>query len=193
MNRPHVAAAGAALLVLGAGVAAAATLRPSPAPVRGATGSVVAVAAPAPTPASTRAPLSTTTTTTTKVVPTTTIPATTVPAPTTTTRPLPPACPPYPPATYGVDPNQLSSTGGGTQLVTVVTPSPSSRAGVLVAWARSGGCWRPVSFPAQPPAPFPAETGYGGLMPFSQRVSGDGATPTGLYPFGDVIYGNSDV
>jgi L,D-peptidoglycan transpeptidase YkuD (ErfK/YbiS/YcfS/YnhG family) len=105
-----------------------------------------------------------------------------------------PRCHAYPRATYGVDPNEVTDTGGGTQLVTVVDHSRTSLTGVLTAWARAaGGCWRPVSFAGQPALPFSAQTGRGGLLPYSQRVAGDWATPTGLFPFGTVVYGNSAV
>ena len=45
----------------------------------------------------------------------------------------------------------------------------------------------------QPAQPFPAQTGYGGLLPIAQRVPGDWATPTGLFPFGATVYGDSTV
>ena len=103
-------------------------------------------------------------------------------------------CPRYPAATYGIDPNQVPDTGGGAQLVTVVAPSAASWAATFTAWARgAGGCWSPVSFAGQPAQPFRAQTGHGGLLPISRRVPGDWATPTGLFPFGTIVYGNSMV
>ena len=103
-------------------------------------------------------------------------------------------CRAYPAAVYGIDPNRVTGTGGGAQLITVVDPAASSTAGTFTAWARTGsGCWNPVSFPAQPAQPFRAQTGYGGLLPIAQRVPGDWATPTGLFPFGTIVYGNSAV
>jgi L,D-peptidoglycan transpeptidase YkuD (ErfK/YbiS/YcfS/YnhG family) len=120
-------------------------------------------------------------------------------APPVTARPITAAarvshCPRYPAGTYGIDPDQVADTGGGTQLVTVVAPAAESRAGTLTAWARgAGGCWSPVSLAGQPAQPFRAQTGYGGLLPFAQRVPGDWATPTGLFPFGTTVYGNSTV
>jgi L,D-peptidoglycan transpeptidase YkuD (ErfK/YbiS/YcfS/YnhG family) len=105
-----------------------------------------------------------------------------------------PNCPQYRAATYGVDPNQVTDTGGGAQLVTVEAPSPASWTGIFVAWSRgANGCWSPVSFAGQPAQPYSAQTGYGGLLPISQRVPGDWATPTGLFPFGTVVYGNSAI
>lgn len=125
-------------------------------------------------------------------------PATTVTSPPTsrpavvTTTTL--GCAVYPAATYGINPNTVASTGGGTQLVTVVAPSRSSRSATLVAWTRrASGCWTPASFAGAPAQPYRAETGYAGLLPLSQRVSGDETTPLGLYSFGTTIYGNSTV
>jgi L,D-peptidoglycan transpeptidase YkuD (ErfK/YbiS/YcfS/YnhG family) len=57
----------------------------------------------------------------------------------------------------------------------------------------ANGCWSPVTFAGQPVQPFRAQTGHGGLLPIAQRVPGDWATPTGLFPFGTIVYGNSDV
>jgi L,D-peptidoglycan transpeptidase YkuD (ErfK/YbiS/YcfS/YnhG family) len=103
-------------------------------------------------------------------------------------------CTLYSAATYGIDPNQVADTGGGAQLVTVVDPSRVSVTGTFTAWAkRADGCWSPVSFAGQPAQPFQAQTGQGGLLPYSQRVPGDYATPIGLYPFGTTVYGNSPV
>jgi L,D-peptidoglycan transpeptidase YkuD (ErfK/YbiS/YcfS/YnhG family) len=117
-----------------------------------------------------------------------------VTAPAVTARALASRCPRYPAATYGIDPNRAADTGGGAQLVTVVAPSAMSWAATLTAWARGAdGCWSPVSFAGQPGQPFRAQTGYGGLRPISQRVPGDWATPTGLFPFGATVYGNSTV
>lgn len=135
------------------------------------------------------------------VPPTTAAPvtSTTVPRPPPTTRPLPVTtttvpCAVYPAGTYGIDPNAVGDTGGGTQLVTVVDPAGTSLAGTFVAWAKgTNGCWSLESFAGQPAQPYRAETGYGGLLPISQRVSGDGATPTGLFAFGNTVYGNSTV
>jgi len=117
------------------------------------------------------------------------LPPTASPAPAATSR-----CAQYSAATYGIDPNQVADTGSGAQLVTVVARSRASRWAVLTAWAKSaGGCWTPVSFAGQPAQPFRAQTGHGGLLPIAQRVPGDWATPTGLFPFGSTIYGNSTV
>ncbi|MDQ6838706.1 MAG: L,D-transpeptidase family protein [Actinomycetota bacterium] len=96
------------------------------------------------------------------------------------------------PAIYGVDPNQMATTGGGSQLITVAAPGPSSQSGTLTAWDRAAtGCWVPHVFGGQPPQPYRAELGYGGIKPLSQRVSGDGSTPSGLFGFQSRMYGVS--
>jgi L,D-peptidoglycan transpeptidase YkuD (ErfK/YbiS/YcfS/YnhG family) len=123
-----------------------------------------------------------------------TITASPAPARLVPARSAAPHCPRYSPATYGIDPNEVADTGGGQQLVTVVDLSKTSMTGNLTAWARkANGCWSPVHFAGQPAQPFRAQTGHGGLVPISQRVPGDWATPTGLYPFGTTVYGNSAV
>jgi L,D-peptidoglycan transpeptidase YkuD (ErfK/YbiS/YcfS/YnhG family) len=110
------------------------------------------------------------------------------------THPAPSAAAPAQAAAYGIDPNQVADTGGGAQLVTVVDPSTESVTGTFTAWAKSAdGCWNPVAFAGQPAQPYQAQTGQGGLLPYSQRVPGDYATPIGLYPFGTTVYGNSPV
>jgi L,D-peptidoglycan transpeptidase YkuD (ErfK/YbiS/YcfS/YnhG family) len=122
----------------------------------------------------------------------------TVPPPA-TARPIAAAdpasrCRQYPAAIYGTDPNRVADTGGGAQLVTVIAPSTASLAATFTAWAKgANGCWSPVSFAGQPAQPFRAQTGHGGLLPIAHRVPGDWATPTGLFPFGTTVYGNSAV
>ena len=120
-----------------------------------------------------------------------TTPPTSAPQVTTTD---PPPCLQYPSATYGVDPNTVGPTGGGSQLLTVVDPTSQSLAGIFVAWTKgAGGCWNPAVFPGLPDQPYRAETGYGGLVPVARRLPFDGTTPTGLFPLGSVVYGNSTV
>jgi L,D-peptidoglycan transpeptidase YkuD (ErfK/YbiS/YcfS/YnhG family) len=110
----------------------------------------------------------------------------------TTTDPAPP-CAQYSSAVYGIDPDDMAQTGGGSQLVTVVASTSQSLTGTFVAWAEADGCWSPVVLPGQPEQPYQAQLGYGGLIPISQRVPGDWATPTGLFSFGNTVYGNSTV
>jgi L,D-peptidoglycan transpeptidase YkuD (ErfK/YbiS/YcfS/YnhG family) len=120
------------------------------------------------------------------------VPPTTAPRVTTTDPPTP--CPQYSSAVYGIDPDDVALTGGGSQLITVVAPTSQSLTGTFVAWAEGAdGCWSPVVFAGQPEQPYQAETGHGGLIPISQRVPGDWATPKGLFSFGNTIYGNSTV
>ncbi len=115
-------------------------------------------------------------------------------APRVTTADPPPPCPQFSSALYGIDPDDVAQTGGGSQLITVVAPSSQSVDATFVAWgAGADGCWSPVAFAGQPEQPYQAETGSGGLIPISQRVPGDWATPTGLFSFGDTVYGNSTV
>lgn len=113
-------------------------------------------------------------------------PAPSTSAPSRTTR-----CGPDYTGAYGADPNAMANTGNGTQLITVSDPSSSSTSGKLTAWDKTGGCWAPHSFPGQPAQPFRAETGYGGIRPYGNRVSGDGSTPQGFFGFEGTMYGVS--
>lgn len=116
----------------------------------------------------------TTTTTRAKVV---------TPATTTTTRPrtrtaatAPPACP------RGLAAD-LSYTGSARQLVTVSTAAYGSTVATIELWQRSGRCWAPAGGPW---------SGWIGENGFSDhKREGDGTTPTGMYGFGPVIYGNA--
>nr|MDQ2727762.1 L,D-transpeptidase family protein [Actinomycetota bacterium] len=93
---------------------------------------------------------------------------------------------------FGVDPNVMINDGGGNQLITVVDPGSSSLAGTLSAWDRlPTGCWVPHAFAGQPPPPYRAETGYGGIKPLGARTGGDGSTPAGVFGFGNTMYGVS--
>lgn len=77
--------------------------------------------------------------------------------------------------------NQLASTHGAAQLVTVVASGYEAKIATLVLWERKGGCWQPAAGPWQ------ARLGYGGLS--DRKREGDGATPTGAYPLGPTVYG----
>jgi L,D-peptidoglycan transpeptidase YkuD (ErfK/YbiS/YcfS/YnhG family) len=74
------------------------------------------------------------------------------------------------------------------QLVVVSSPSadPAGSIAVLRAYARvpHSSRWRLVF------GPWAAETGGGGLLAAGRRREGDDATPTGVYGFGQTIYGN---
>lgn len=71
-------------------------------------------------------------------------------------------------------------TQGSSQLVTVQA-APHATTATLSAWTRSGSCWRRVAGPWQ------ARLGRTGLS--AHKREGDGATPTGTYRFGTVVYG----
>ena len=101
------------------------------------------------------------------------------------------SCPVNSVATYGVDPNALSTTGGGTQLITEVGGYGVTTA-TYTAWDRgANGCWAPALLPGQAVMPYVSEVGYSGLSDF--RREGDGSTPTGMYDFLSTVYGNSVV
>ena len=109
-----------------------------------------------------------------------TVPSTRAPARVTTTGPpspttvLVPACPP----TLA---NQLASTGGASQLVTVDAASNASTTAAVMLWQRTGRCWTVVA------GPWTAHIGIRGLS--SHHREGDGTTPTGSFGVLPVAYG----
>ncbi len=77
----------------------------------------------------------------------------------------------------------LAVTGGSTQLMTVEAPSYSSEDVTITLWQRDGSCWAPTAGPW---------SGLIGARGFSDHhVEGDNTTPTGIYTFEPVIYGNA--
>jgi len=78
-------------------------------------------------------------------------------------------------------PNQLSSTGSATQLVTVVTRSRSATHGSLTLWRKSGECWRAAA------GPWWAWVGGRGVS--TRKREGDRTTPAGIFGFGRTMYG----
>jgi L,D-peptidoglycan transpeptidase YkuD (ErfK/YbiS/YcfS/YnhG family) len=106
--------------------------------------------------------------------------ATTAPVGSTTTR-SPVAASPV----AGSCPGNLAGTlawhGSATQLITVDAPIGSSTTATLTAWAYRGGCWRSVL------GPWSASVGSSGVSDHKQE--GDGATPSGAYAIGPVMYG----
>ena len=77
----------------------------------------------------------------------------------------------------------LAVTGGSTQLMTVEAPSYSSEDVTITLWQRDGPCWAPTAGPW---------SGLIGARGFSDHhVEGDNTTPTGIYTFEPVIYGNA--
>ena len=77
--------------------------------------------------------------------------------------------------------NELASTRGAAQLVTVEAPSYGSTSASLALWERRAGCWRLVA------GPWRARVGRSGVS--DRKREGDGATPTGAYALGPVAYG----
>jgi len=77
--------------------------------------------------------------------------------------------------------NQLASTGSATQLVTIVAARRSSTQGKLQAWRKSGECWVSVA------GPWTAWLGQRGVTP--NKREGDRTTPSGAFPFHNVMYG----
>lgn len=71
-------------------------------------------------------------------------------------------------------PDRLADTGGGSQLITAVAPSPGSTTGRVIWWERWAGRWHQSGSA-------PARFGSGGLTDGATRVQGTGTTPTGLY------------
>lgn len=128
-------------------------------------------------------PSSTTTTATTTTATTSTFP----PAP--TTAPPTTSVAPTTTSTAGCEQNladQLSTTDGAGQLITVVADSYGTTYATLTAWVRKGSCYVAVF------GPFEARVGRSGLAPASSKREGDGRTPEGIYGFGPVMYGNAE-
>jgi L,D-peptidoglycan transpeptidase YkuD (ErfK/YbiS/YcfS/YnhG family) len=79
--------------------------------------------------------------------------------------------------------DQLASTDGAQQVVTVDAPSAASTTATLIAWQNDGQGWY-QALPAMP-----AVNGANGWLPAASRVEGDNTTPEGMYPFGATMYG----
>jgi len=77
--------------------------------------------------------------------------------------------------------NQLASTQGATQLITVVAASRSSTQGSLQLWRKNALCWRPAS------RPWPAWLGERGVS--ERKREGDRTTPAGAFGFLPTMYG----
>lgn len=125
--------------------------------------------------------------TTTSTIPATTVPPTTAPpttvaTTTTTTRATAPA------AAAGASCSAnlaqgLASTGGARQLVTVESQGYATDVATVTLWQKAGQCWQ-VAY-----GPWSGYIGYNGFSDHKQE--GDGRTPTGIYGFGPVVYGNA--
>jgi L,D-peptidoglycan transpeptidase YkuD (ErfK/YbiS/YcfS/YnhG family) len=69
------------------------------------------------------------------------------------------------------------------QAVTVEAPTYRTTQAALRIWRRAGACW------ALAGGPWPARVGRNGLS--DDRREGDGTTPTGVFGFDPVMYGNA--
>ena len=136
------------------------------------------------TTASTTSTTSSTTSTTADPTTTTTARATTttvvVPRTTTTTKQAAVA-------SSGACPSNLASSIANTysarQLVTVESSSYGTDVATVSLWQKSGSCWQLAA------GPWSAFIGRYGFT--DNKREGDGRSPTGVYGFGPVIYGNS--
>ncbi|MDQ1367918.1 MAG: hypothetical protein QOF20_271 [Acidimicrobiaceae bacterium] len=76
---------------------------------------------------------------------------------------------------------QLTSTGGGSQLITVVAGSTGSTSATITLWQRTAACW------SQAGGPWTGRVGVHGLS--GNHREGDGTTPMGLYGLSSAFYG----
>lgn len=67
----------------------------------------------------------------------------------------------------------VEASGYGTDVATVTL------------WQKSGSCWQLAA------GPWSGFIGHNGFAPPGQKKEGDGRTPTGIYGFGPVVYGNA--
>lgn len=127
-----------------------------------------------------------TSTTTTSTTPTTVAPATTTtierPVTSTTAKPVTAVsaggCP-------GNLANSIANTYSARQLVTVEASGYRTDVASVSLWQKSGNCWEAAA------GPWSSFIGYNGFAPPGGKQEGDGKTPTGIYGFGSVIYGNA--
>ena len=77
--------------------------------------------------------------------------------------------------------NRLASTGGATQLVTVVASRTRSTQGTLRLWRKTGDCWLATA------GPWPAWLGERGTS--THKREGDRTTPAGAFGFLPTMYG----
>lgn len=79
--------------------------------------------------------------------------------------------------------SSIANTYSAHQLVTVETSSYSTDVATVTLWQKSGSCWQLAA------GPWSGFIGYNGFADHKQE--GDGKSPTGIYGFGSVIYGNA--
>lgn len=82
--------------------------------------------------------------------------------------------PPYPPSQPSPLPARMTSTGGGSQLITAEAPGTDATTGRLTWWDLRGDRWVEAGSAD-------ARFGSGGLVEGEARVQGTSTTPTGLY------------
>jgi L,D-peptidoglycan transpeptidase YkuD (ErfK/YbiS/YcfS/YnhG family) len=75
----------------------------------------------------------------------------------------------------------MATTGGGTQLVTVVAGSSGSTTATITLWQRAGTCWSEAF------GPWSGWVGKHGLS--ATKAEGDGATPIGVFGLSSTFYG----
>ena len=128
-----------------------------------------------------------TSSTTTTTVPATTTSSTTVPATTTTTARLTTTTTRPPVRTAPACPSNLAASIANTysahQLVTVESSGYATDVATVTLWQKAGSCWQPAA------GPWSGYLGYNGFS--DHKREGDGTTPTGIYGFGPVVYGNA--
>lgn len=78
---------------------------------------------------------------------------------------------------------QLATSDGATQLVTVTAPVYGTTYATVELWQRSGNCWVVAG------GPWAGRIGESGFS--NDHREGDGTTPTGIYGFEPVVYGNA--
>ena len=79
--------------------------------------------------------------------------------------------------------SSISNTYSAHQLVTVESSGYGTDVATVTLWQKSGTCWQLAS------GPWSGFIGYNGMT--DDKREGDGKTPTGIYGFGPVIYGNA--
>ena len=130
--------------------------------------------------------VTTTSQSTTTTVESTTTTTTTVPVTTTAARPITTTTRPPAPAAAACPSNlarSLASTYSAHQLVTVESSGYATAVATVTLWQKSGSCWVLAA------GPWSGFIGYRGFS--DQKREGDGTTPTGIYGFGPVVYGNA--
>jgi L,D-peptidoglycan transpeptidase YkuD (ErfK/YbiS/YcfS/YnhG family) len=75
----------------------------------------------------------------------------------------------------------LESTGGASQIVTVVAAAQASTTATMQVWQKRGGCWVAAAGPWQ------VYVGFAGLS--ARHREGDGTTPVGAFALGPTVYG----